>query len=88
MRIRERFNPRAPCGARPVLLYGIYTLLISTHAPLAGRDASGPPPEILRRISTHAPLAGRDDLTADLARAVEYFNPRAPCGARRCCWWA
>ncbi len=39
MRIRERFNPRAPCGAR---LLEITTTSanwrISTHAPLAGRD--------------------------------------------------
>ena len=36
------FNPRAPCGARPVydpspLFWSYY---ISTHAPLAGRDGS------------------------------------------------
>lgn len=40
MRIRERFNPRAPCGARhhhrPARLLGGG---ISTHAPLAGRDS-------------------------------------------------
>lgn len=40
MRIRERFNPRAPCGARPetpTLSKRITN--ISTHAPLAGRDS-------------------------------------------------
>ena len=40
MRIRERFNPRAPCGARPfeeVLRSAVKS--ISTHAPLAGRDS-------------------------------------------------
>ena len=39
MRIRERFNPRAPCGARhssTQLIQLPYE--ISTHAPLAGRD--------------------------------------------------
>ena len=61
MRIRERFNPRAPCGARlvSVLLFSVCSL-ISTHAPLAGRDhefADDPSP---LSISTHAPLAGRD----------------------------
>ena len=41
MRIRERFNPRAPCGARRYLPQGIrYPHKISTHAPLAGRDAA------------------------------------------------
>ena len=41
MRIRERFNPRAPCGARPVD-GGVQVILesISTHAPLAGRDGT------------------------------------------------
>ena len=39
MRIRERFNPRAPCGARRHgCRYGQPDRTISTHAPLAGRD--------------------------------------------------
>ena len=40
MRIRERFNPRAPCGARRTC-HGRSrrTNIISTHAPLAGRDS-------------------------------------------------
>ena len=42
MRIRERFNPRAPCGARHVLrLLALRAEVISTHAPLAGRDPFG-----------------------------------------------
>ena len=56
---------------------------ISTHAPLAGRDrevADDPSPF---SISTHAPLAGRDLFLLLLAYISLYFNPRAPCGARR-----
>ena len=36
----DRFNPRAPCGARLSLPFtgGTYEI-ISTHAPLAGRDS-------------------------------------------------
>ena len=78
------FNPRAPCGAR--LSSGISRatlILISTHAPLAGRDAhrAGAGREEVK-ISTHAPLAGRD-----IGKGLEMlndpdFNPRAPCGAR------
>ena len=35
------FNPRAPCGARPPSFQSLIALrLISTHAPLAGRDRS------------------------------------------------
>lgn len=40
MRIRERFNPRAPCVARRHgCRYGQPDRTISTHAPLAGRDS-------------------------------------------------
>ena len=39
MRIRERFNPRAPCGARlRSITRRSQSTDISTHAPLAGRD--------------------------------------------------
>ena len=84
MRIRERFNPRAPCGARPetpTLSKRITN--ISTHAPLAGRDY-----RLLRLphcqvISTHAPLAGRDTASAFSPPPSKHFNPRAPCGARQ-----
>ena len=79
------FNPRAPCGARLGWKYTITDKrLISTHAPLAGRDF----PRILnagydKKISTHAPLAGRDRrLPARTLRRAN-FNPRAPCGARQ-----
>lgn len=40
MRIRERFNPRAPYGARLAHIVGVVAAeKISTHAPLAGRDS-------------------------------------------------
>ena len=56
---------------------------ISTHAPLAGRDEA--PNQVLNLvlISTHAPLAGRDDRGGLRCKLRSYFNPRAPCGARR-----
>ena len=39
--IAAYFNPRAPCGARlGVSKDTIRRLLISTHAPLAGRDGN------------------------------------------------
>ena len=42
MRIRERFNPRAPCGARRVVPQErVVFIRISTHAPLVGRDENG-----------------------------------------------
>ena len=80
MRIRERFNPRAPCGARQgswgVLLEGVK---ISTHAPLAGRDGQG---STGRRwteiISTHAPLAGRDCVGLAVVTSKLIFQPTRP----------
>ena len=36
-----------------------------------------------KKISTHAPLAGRDFIPTLRLLIMMYFNPRAPCGARR-----
>ena len=80
------FNPRAPCGARLARYDHTYQQgIISTHAPLAGRDMRGD--DAARAafyISTHAPLAGRDSsISYYFSNLIRYFNPRAPCGARR-----
>ena len=42
-----------------------------------------PRPVSPRSISIHAPRAGRDSISSLLYAALKYFNPRAPCGARR-----
>ena len=78
------FNPRAPCGARRMYQdRSDNNGQISTHAPLAGRDVdlvvAGGQTE---GISTHAPLAGRDIEVQEQHAPNQYFNPRAPCGAR------
>ena len=58
-------------------------IVISTHAPLAGRDRRDRVPYADEAISTHAPLAGRDtDYFGNRQQLID-FNPRAPCGARR-----
>ena len=54
-------------------------IVISTHAPLAGRDA----PPLFRHnnietISTHAPLAGRDVLVVSIGIKVFKFQPTRP----------
>ena len=77
------FNPRAPCGARPLwaLRRGAVELFQPTR-PLrgaTGAEAGLPKPTV---ISTHAPLAGRDILIPFCYLAQRHFNPRAPCGAR------
>ena len=85
---RERFNPRAPCGARrDFQLFMKRLRKISTHAPLAGRDEQRGIQPKAGEISTHAPLAGRDSRIYAPSQCVRYFNPRAPCGARRLLGW-
>ena len=84
MRIRERFNPRAPCGARPARHQArLFMGGISTHAPLAGRD------ENTKNLMSNGcifqptrPLRGATT-APHLRMGSINFNPRAPCGARR-----
>ena len=81
------FNPRAPCGARPLVLDGaLIEHCISTHAPLAGRDRRrlhfG---RIRKNFNPRAPCGARPGNAGRTRRAGSHFNPRAPCGARR---WA
>ena len=57
-------------------------LLISIHAPRAGRDDARGHFRARRLISIHAPRAGRDTRTSFPSSKRENFNPRAPCGAR------
>ena len=55
------FNPRAPCGARPVFVDAIRgTDVISIHAPRVGRDAEEQANIKTADISIHAPRVGRD----------------------------
>ena len=61
------------------------TVQFQSTRPLRG--ATGQSGTLLpqSRISIHAPLAGRDILCVVRIKADGYFNPRAPCGARRPC---
>ena len=85
MRIRERFNPRAPCGARRYLPQGIrYPHKISTHAPLAGRDGDGGRgSDAIAYFNPRAPCGARLAGIAKSTTEQANFNPRAPCGARQ-----
>ena len=59
------FNPRVPCGTRLFDREAVgTTIIISTHASLAGRDASFKRAGRGEMISTHASLAGRDGCQA------------------------
>ena len=77
------FNPRAPCGAR-LVLRGEHdaAVLISTHAPLAGRDVLDQMSiGYVAQISTHAPLAGRD-VTDDFFLPSKQISTHAPLAGR------
>ncbi len=85
MRIRERFNPRAPCGARrtPRATSLTRTTNFNPRAPCGARPRARFPLSIFLLISTHAPLAGRDRWIGNKKNKRINFNPRAPCGARQ-----
>ena len=58
---------------------------ISIHAPLAGSDQAQVAAFVpIIDISIHAPLAGSDPEGRRRQRPMPDFNPRSPCGERRC----
>ena len=78
------FNPRAPCGARPFFVRFLRRFdLFQPTRPLRGATSCACTCHRAARISTHAPLAGRDGPWMPCLPCSPYFNPRAPCGARR-----
>ena len=77
------FNPRAPCGARPLgYSAALSTFSFQSTRPVRGATKSGSPPCYTDSISIHAPRAGRDASHRQNLRQSVNFNPRAPCGAR------
>ena len=85
----EAFQPTRPLrGATQGHLAARRLEHISTHAPLAGRDGSCL--RCCRRFSGFQPtrpLRGATTPAAGGRRGPPYFNPRAPCGARRIIFW-
>ena len=79
------FQPTRPLrGATGVALEICLELLISTHAPLAGRDSRQRDPLFLPCIfQPTRPLRGATRLLLCASHPHSNFNPRAPCGARR-----
>ena len=72
MRIRERFNPRAPCGARH-WQHETYkeTFQFQPTRPLRGATVTpSESTQILIIISTHAPLAGRDSKSVQITMHI------------------
>ena len=77
------FNPRTPCGVRPLICRNIWGefLFQSTH-PLRGATRRMCSRIQGFSISIHAPLAGCDNLTKGILWGWNDFNPRTPCGER------
>ena len=82
---KTKISTHAPLAGRDIaaIYHNAWFGSISTHAPLAGRDNNRQVILALHFISTHAPLAGRDAASRVTDAGRSYFNPRAPCGARR-----
>ena len=83
-RVKNYFNPHAPCGARlPVVDHVALTKgQISIHTPHAGRDPQRPTARsAIRNFNPHAPCGARRGM-AMISTPSSYFNPHAPCGAR------
>ena len=79
----HRFNPRAPCGARPALHFAVKSGgRVSIHAPRVGRDHGKYDAAFDCTVSIHAPRVGRDPCVSWYGVPRSSFNPRAPCGAR------
>ena len=83
----KHFNPRSPCGERPVP-YRVenHKFGISIHAPLAGSDTMTTAEDHVLLISIHAPLAGSDRPKSAETPPRSNFNPRSPCGERPQKW--
>ena len=78
------FNPRAPCGARRWISENqAESVYISIHAPHAGRDDVMSVEDVRNHaFQSTRPMRGATSLTRWRRSWANYFNPRAPCGAR------
>ena len=78
-----RFNPRAPCGARPSpRVRAGQAAGFNPRAPCGARPVDTCHECRYNAVSIHAPRAGRDRNLSRNLRRGSCFNPRAPCGAR------
>ena len=79
----QHFNPRSPCGERPVSWRRCRTTQ-TFQSSLPVRGATWLPPACAHPIpiSILAPRAGSDGTAAAGKAAGKHFNPRSPCGER------
>ena len=79
----QYFNPRAPCGARPLIRrQSKRTSYFNPRAPCGARHTRTDEERSTAEISIHAPRVGRDQPPLPGRSSRRHFNPRAPCGAR------
>ena len=77
------FNPRAPCGARlPFPSAWQRTLPFQPTRPLRGATCVELAVAEQMIFQPTRPLRGATTRTVHVDRDQDYFNPRAPCGAR------
>ena len=83
--ITSYFNPRTPCGVRPqqIAICLRHFLFQSTH-PVWGATIVDDYSFKLYKISIHAPRVGCDAISCTVTEERNDFNPRTPCGVRRC----
>ena len=79
----KRFNPRTPCGVRPVKIGVLNNVLMfqSTHS-LRSATSSLPFKNMSTLVSIHALLAECDRIFPEMGSPKFCFNPRTPCGVR------
>ena len=78
------FNPRTPCGVRPVCsAIAPIRANFNPRTPCGVRRNARAAVRLTGRISIHAPHAGCDFLDDLMTIYFFYFNPRTPCGVRQ-----
>ena len=84
METRSYFNPRSPCGERPVrFLPSSRIFEFQSTLPMRGATFARLFFTPKQTISIHAPHAGSDLKSVFSAPKFTNFNPRSPCGERR-----
>ena len=79
------FNPRAPCGARPNHVSGLtLTMLFQSTRPLRGATTRRRRHDRTPPFQSTRPLRGATAVGDAGCVHSRDFNPRAPCGVRRC----
>ena len=80
----NRFNPRAPCGARPILLMTrCCGSRFQSTRPVRGATIDYLGAEDTELFQSTRPVRGATGVMSVRRGRTRSFNPRAPCGARQ-----